>query len=256
MNLNPFDFFDRYSLIADVFPSLITSAPLIVLLAAITPWQRLGWVTRVVGSTIAVIVVLYIMADLARQRGNSVQPELFTQIGGLPSAIMMRHSDSTFDASTKKRLHDFLSTKLNMRAPTPVDERRDPARADAFYTSGGNWLREHTRDQTKFKILFYENISYGFHRNILGLKPLALAVDGLVILVCVISLFAQSRGVGKRGLQNALLDIVIRDRLSAVLIMAGTIVHVMYFGLAVTPESAIDAARIYGRQLILSFEML
>jgi hypothetical protein len=38
-------------------------------------------------------------------------------------------------------------------------------------------LRENTRDSEAFKFLFNENISYGYYRNLLGLKPIGIPLN-------------------------------------------------------------------------------
>jgi len=245
--MGPVDFFDRYDLLARIAPALITIASMSLLLAAIIPWQHLRWfnvIGSLLGSSIVLIIVLYLMADLARQRGHAIEPGLITQMGGLPSTTMMRYSDSTLDSTTKEHLHKFLSSKLNIKAPTVADEASDPAAADQFYTSGANWLRENTRDHKKFNILFNENINFGFHRNLLGLKPFALVLDILVVGICSIWLM-RLIWLGRRF-----------RAITLFILIAIAALHAAYFGFAVTQQSAIDAARIYARQLILSFEAL
>jgi hypothetical protein len=164
-------------------------------------------------------------------------------MGGLPSTVMLRHSDTTIDPITKARAHEFLAQQVKQPAPTPVDEANDPAKADHFYTACGNWLRENTRDHDKFNILFEENISYGFHRNLLGLRTIAFVLDGLVIAICVVWLWFRR-------------PFSINDRLTLTLsaIICLTAVQGVYLGLWIAPQGAIDAAHRYGRQLILSFE--
>jgi len=53
------------------------------------------------------------------------------------------------------------------RPPAPEQEAADPEAADGFYTRAGNWLRENTRSKKKFDILFNENVTYGYRRNLL-----------------------------------------------------------------------------------------
>ena len=54
--------------------------------------------------------------------------------------------------------------------------------ADGKYAAGALWLIEHTRDRTRFPILFAENVGYGYRRNALGLKPLGLVVSFAAIV--------------------------------------------------------------------------
>ncbi|TIS85335.1 MAG: hypothetical protein E5W99_12435, partial [Mesorhizobium sp.] len=60
-------------------------------------------------------------------------------------------------------------------------EVEDPDEAAAFYVQCYNWLRENTRDTEKFRILFNENIAYGYYRNLLALKPYGIVLNLLTI---------------------------------------------------------------------------
>ncbi|MDP3097440.1 MAG: hypothetical protein Q8M86_05805 [Syntrophales bacterium] len=60
--------------------------------------------------------------------------------------------------------------------PSEADEKADPIAADNTYQSGVKWLLDRTRDTKTFNLLFQENISFGFLRNCLGLKPFAIAI--------------------------------------------------------------------------------
>jgi hypothetical protein len=143
--MDAFKFFDAYALRARMFPALIATAPAIVLLGAVIPWDRLSWVHLLASAV--VLVILYAGADVARRLGRAIEPDLIRRMGGLPSTIMMRHSDDTFPGSTKARMHQFLARKIVSKAPTVAEESADPAAADKFYVACGNWLRENTRDQ-------------------------------------------------------------------------------------------------------------
>jgi hypothetical protein len=59
--------------------------------------------------------------------------------------------------------------------PTEVEENADPPRADSIYRSATKRLIEARRD-SKYKLLHGENASYGFRRNMLGLKPVATTI--------------------------------------------------------------------------------
>jgi hypothetical protein len=112
--------------------------------------------------------------------------------GGMPSISVLRHSDtSTFDALSKARYLEFLGNKINAAPPTAGAEKQDPAAADAFCARCGDWLRENTRNTKKFNILFNENVTYGFRRNLLGLKWPALGPN---LFVVVLSLWFLYRG--------------------------------------------------------------
>ena len=68
-----------------------------------------------------------------------------------------------------------------MEIPDKKIEAIDPATANQAYRSAVDWLLEHTRPNAKDFMLHSENISYGFRRNLLGLKPVALVLIVLAL---------------------------------------------------------------------------
>lgn len=234
---------DSYTIRARIFPALLAALPGLALAAVMVSWRQLG-ISHVI-ATSAVVVLLYALSDLARRRGKGHEQALFTKMGGKPSTTMLRHRDITFDAATKNRWCAFLSGRIKEAAPASNAEARDPAAADAFYERCGDWLREHTRGQRKFKLIFEELVTYGFRRNLLGLKWPGLALNSLVIVACVTALWFR-------------LPFSIDDnasvRLVYVLIVA--LGHALYFLHAVNEEAAMEAADQYGRQLLLGCNSL
>lgn len=110
-------------------------------------------------------------------------------------------------------------------------------------TPRGEWLREKTReDHDKFKILFHENINYGFHRNLFGLKPYAFGLDALVVIVCAICLWLRRP-----------FNIKDATTITFLVLIGITVVQALYLGVFLTTQSVIDAGYQYARELVLSF---
>ena len=139
--------FDRYTLFARLIPAIIAAAPAIALAWVLVSGHSLG-VTHAI-------------------------------------ATMLRHRDPTFDAPTKERMHAILASKLGAAAPTGAQEEADPSAADSFSARAGTWLRENTRDQKTFDILFNENVTYGYRRNLFALKWPALVLNASIVIGCV-----------------------------------------------------------------------
>jgi hypothetical protein len=77
--------------------------------------------------------------------------------------------------------------------PTESEEQASPTEADIVYRACSTFLRARTREESKFGLLFAENIEYGFRRNIRGLKPLGLpvAVIGLTLSTWKVAISAH-----------------------------------------------------------------
>lgn len=159
---------------ARVWPALLALLPLIVMIGVVYTAEASA-IMNVVAVTIS-CGALYLFAGICRERGRNMEPKLFEEWGGKPSTQLLRHRDSTIESVTKKRYHAFLAAKINTPFPDEAEEAAAPAAADEIYQSAVRWLLNHTRDPKEFGLLLQENIAYGFRRNALGIKPVALLI--------------------------------------------------------------------------------
>jgi hypothetical protein len=236
--MGAFKLFDAYSLRARLFPALLASASLLVAIGVLVPWHRLSIVHAV--GTVAVPVILFAMADIARRIGKRREPQLYKKWGGTPTTAMMRHADTTLDATTKAAYVGFVAGKLNATAPTVEQEAASTEATDAFYARCAGWLRENTRDAKKFSILFNENVTYGFRRNLFALKWPALVIDAVIFIAAAgYALYARP-------------DIESDLALKLFILIAVSVLHAAYVAFVGTEDSVREAAVTYARQLLLS----
>jgi hypothetical protein len=225
---------DAYNFRARLLAAIVASGAFIAAAALLVPWTSFGLPHVLAGVLCAAVFVA--LADIARRRGVRVQADLFKRWGGAPSTIMLRDSDNMFDAETKRAYREFLATKVKGGASTSTE----PAVLDAFYDRCCTWLRENTRNRNTYGILFEENVTYGFRRNLFGLRVPALILDGLLAIGCTVAFLPLS----PRG-----------DMSSRIVIGIGiAILHAGYMWFIVTEESVREAANQYARQLLLCCE--
>jgi hypothetical protein len=86
-------------------------------------------------------------------------------------------------------------------------------------------------------------VTYGFRRNLLGLRIPALVLDAAVVAICGVSLWRQYP---------------LNDEWALPPLVAGGVaaLHALYFVAFVNYHSVFEAASIYARQLLLSCEAL
>lgn len=179
--------FDSYSRQARLFPGLLTIFPPLLAILAWFPWLILSSVMASLLTLAMSCGLLYGLASYTRTKGRRVEAKLIKKWGGWPSTLLLRHS-SSLDTYTRKRYHDFLEAALpSMVFPGPEQEKYHPKEADDVYASAVKWLIERTRSSKDFPMLFRENVQYGFRRNLLGLKPMAIF---LCIMTCAVSFLA------------------------------------------------------------------
>jgi len=159
MMTNLFDLskFDEYNRRARIYPALLVLLPIIMGIIVLA-WAGTG----------------YFLANFARDRGKQKEPYLFKLWGGKPSTRILRHrstSNSKMLEYTHKRLSELFS---DLTLPSQREEENDPKHADELYDVCTRRMIEHTRDQKKFNLLFKENCSYGFRRNLWGLKKIGV----------------------------------------------------------------------------------
>lgn len=166
---------DPYSLRARLQPALLSLAPALIAVFALVPeaWEP----ARSLLVTFGGFGGTLLLSHIARDTGKRIEPRLYLEWGGKPSVAMLRHRDNRLNTATKQRYHLVLSEALGLALPTVEAETQEPARADAAYESANAWLLARSRDTAAFRVLFAENISYGFRRNFLALRPWAIAIS-------------------------------------------------------------------------------
>jgi hypothetical protein len=108
---------------------------------------------------------------------------LWRSWGGAPTTQLLRIQDNRIDKHTKKRYHE----KLQINCPVIVVphlsmETNNSQESDEVYQTWTKYLISKTRDGKKFPLLLKDDTSYGFRRNVWGLKPHGLAFTIIFIL--------------------------------------------------------------------------
>lgn len=233
----------EYEIKARFFPAVIATVPALALVGVLISSLGINLSSTLLG--IALAVVLFAFSKVARQRGKRIEGLLIAEMGGLPSTTMLRHRDETFPEKTKDRYLNFVADALKEKRPTRDDEDQDALGADQFYERCGTWLRERTRDTKVFGVLYEENMTYGFWRNLLGLRPLGIGLNMLVVALCVAGLYRE-----------AIPGIELDLKKWAYAIGTIAVLHTLCLLIFVNKKGVYEAARQYGRQLILSCETL
>jgi hypothetical protein len=177
----------KYKLYARIYPTLIILLPILILAIYFSiDYQS---IYTAVGGLGIITLLQFVLSEVGRDRGKKVEAKLWKEWGGAPSTQILRHSDGTFDPHTTKRHHQKLFETTGMGQAEMLElENSDPQDADNIYSAWCGHLRSATRDTTKYKLLFQENISYGFRRNLWGLKQPAII---LIIVIASVIAFTE-----------------------------------------------------------------
>lgn len=169
--------FNPYERRAQLSPMLIALAPAFALAVMYVP----GIPNISIKSASAFLLygtISTLLATQARQAGKRREPALKVEWGGWPSMMIFRHRDNHIDPITKTNLHKAMAKSVpSTFAPTPAQEAEDPAGCDNVYLAWSEYLRKIARNQDKkYPHVFRESMSYGFHRNLYGLKFFGIAL--------------------------------------------------------------------------------
>jgi hypothetical protein len=177
--------FDRYSIMARQRPALLMLFPALIGAVVLFPSLRSWWATLLaVTGTCGVSLAL---SEFAQAKGKALEPKLIVLWDGLPSIAMLRHRDNRLDAHTKGRYKTFLQKIVpGLVFPDAAGEAAGPADADEVYQSATRWLLSQTRDKRAYSLLFEWNISYGFRRNMLGLRRFGIFVSVVTLTTIVL----------------------------------------------------------------------
>lgn len=164
-----------YSYQARFLPSLIVLFPVILFLIIKFPDL---WIERTaIISVLTSFGIIHFLGEVGRDAGKRKEKCLFEKWGGKPSIKILRFKDTWLDPVTHNRYLTSLSKKLKIKVKLNKNyENKNPRNADEIYEAFGKFIIERTRDTKKFSLLFGENVSYGFRRNLWAMKLAACSI--------------------------------------------------------------------------------
>jgi hypothetical protein len=232
---------DLYTVRARLLPALIAALPLGIATLAWFPTGILGW-----GAVWALIVWsggTVLLAEVGRDAGKRKEPGLFASWRGKPTTRLLRHHGAA-NRPLLARRHARLAALTGIVAPTAEAEAADPRAADETYEAWCTSLRDRTRDRKQFDLIFAENCSYGFRRNLWGMKPVGtvLAVAGLAAVAAVPWLDPSARAAPRIG------AVVVTGAINALLLLGWLLV--------IRPAWVRGPAEAYAERLLEACERL
>ncbi|KKM67591.1 hypothetical protein LCGC14_1469610 [marine sediment metagenome] len=232
--------FDGYTVQARLKPSLLVWLPVALAIVAWWPEKFVGWGFLVGISATCGLTLL--LAEVGRDQGKQKEKMLFERWGGKPTTQLLRHRDDRIDANTKARYHQKLETLVpGVTLPTRQEEDADREAADAAYSSCVRYLIERTRSKKEFPLVFKELVSYGFRRNLWGMKAPG-------VLLAVLGSLASSVAVGVGWGASVPAAAIAATAVSAVLV-ACWLIHI-------TRQWVQTVAFAYAERLLASLEKL
>ena len=160
------NFFDDFTFHARVMPIMVVTMPIVI--AAISKGILQGGWSENIGLILLSLVYFTMTSKIARNLG-------------MPSTIVLRFSNDTFDEVTKKRYHKKLNQFDGL--VLPLDASDETSDTDLQYISASNILRNYANsNRNKEQRVYQELKEYNFWRNLYGTKGIALVVYLLIIV--------------------------------------------------------------------------
>jgi len=196
-------YFDHYVISARVKPAFFVVLPLAVTSIAWLPQtQQLG------GAILTFLVsfgVIGFFSNLISNAGNVLQVRLFNEWGGAPTTTLLRFSDTHLDSYTKRRYHRQLEEMIpSLIMPTQEQEIANSSDADECYTSAAVFLREHSRDKSKYPLVYADNVAYGYARNLLVMKPWGIMSAAIAIAMNLVLFYPEISAHLQMGQEGSL----------------------------------------------------
>lgn len=186
-------FLDPYDRKARLYPALLVILVPVVALTLVAP----VFSSQLAGLASLAVALggLMLLSSLGREWGKRKEPQLFKEWGGTPTTLMLLGVTTSLDHVTLNRYKRILEGKIaGLTFLDPAIDDSQPPNAAAICESAVKWLREATRDSKKFALIFAEKTNYGFRRNLLGVRPLAIMMCVLTLLATALHAWLASTG--------------------------------------------------------------
>jgi hypothetical protein len=253
---------DRYTREARLAPAFLSVFPILLVLIAFFPGLR-----SAVPALLALFCVFGVVrwiSHIARGIGDRREKDLYRRWGGKPTTTMLRFAARRTDAHGVPRLSEveyllqeapllkdiepMLHKRGGPRFPTQaeddcaVEEGKKNAgkgarHLDSLYEPVVAWMRENSRGN---KLVFEENISYGFQRNFYALKGFAIACGVVALIAQGIAVFAAWHKIWLHHASRAVSGTV----------LVAIVAYIIGVCLFVSEDSVMIQGFTYARQLL------
>ena len=173
------DNFDDFTYHARVLPVLVIIMPILVIVIyngiTFSSWSENSLLFSIA------LVFLVFTSKVARNEGKKHENLMYKRLGGMPTTIVLRFSDATFDSVTKKRYHEKLNKCDGLDLPMGAEDENQSS--DDQYQSASTILRTYANANREKEPRVYQELKdYNFWRNLYGTKKFALIIYAIIVI--------------------------------------------------------------------------
>jgi hypothetical protein len=248
---------DRYTREARLAPAFLCFFPVLLVLVA--------WFANLQGIIPGLLAILCVfgvvrwVSRIARGIGDTKEIGLFRKWGGKPTTTLLRvnpkaaigrdrseerFTEFLFQGQERATVENWYLEKARQRLPNEADELKAeniPQGLDELYEPVVARMRENSRGSA---LVFEENLSYGFQRNLFALKKFAIACAvGSLIVQAIAALILWKLRV--RGIAHPSWVALLAVAIATIAFLAAILCYV-------SEESVKLQGFTYARQLIYS----
>lgn len=122
------------------------------------------------------IILFSFSSYITREWGKNYEDKMVKELGGMPTTIILRFSDSTIDSISKLKYHKWFNCKMkNSLLPLSLEEEEKDSCSDEKYISAMTFLRTYANSNREMLPRVYQELKkYNFWRNLYGCKVLSI----------------------------------------------------------------------------------
>ncbi|GGM99370.1 hypothetical protein GCM10009721_28030 [Terrabacter tumescens] len=168
---------DEYDREARLVPALLTVLPLVLVAIGFGVQDN-----PVLAGIVAVLLAIgapMVVAKQVADRGRAVEKTLFAKWGAPPTTLKLIPTPDGQGGELLRQRRGRLERVSGISLPTGPNLSDSTVQT---YEAAVRWLIENTRDRAKFPVVWAELKTYGFERNALGLRAVALTTSGCGVL--------------------------------------------------------------------------
>ena len=183
---------DAYTLQARFLPALVLLFPAILLIAGLLP--DMSQLPTMIGFGIISIALAVLATQYVRDAGKDFEKFLVKTWGGYPTTLELMYSRTTLSTVALKGYREKISQLYpDLELPSEQDEVINPDKSMQILDEAVRRSREATRDTKQFQLLYQENVSYGFRRNLVALRFFGVLSCILCSLLAAVPILAPEK---------------------------------------------------------------
>lgn len=172
--LSRFNLGDAYEIQARVFPAMLAVLPVAVLVAQIGMAKK-NWIAMIGWGAGLEVVLSVLVSKVGHALGARLQGRLEKRWGGLPTHAWLRTGDPTHSEQQRKAWWRALLVLTGLDIEKAAAEN-DPVEADRVIADAVMAARNKIKGNKKAALVQTYNITFGFARNLAGMKWLTLLI--------------------------------------------------------------------------------